>query len=114
MSTLDYYLLLPTTTYFHLLLPTSICCYLLLPTTTVTYYYDVGEGFGSVRDSYEKARKDDAGITLDYVICKAINGISAEEAKEYLHESQFLYTPFSQIQISNRDETTWRAYRELF
>ena len=30
-------------------------------------YYDVEEGFGSVRDLYEKARKVDAGITLDMV-----------------------------------------------
>ena len=30
-------------------------------------YYDVEEGFGSVRDLYEKARKVDIGITLDFV-----------------------------------------------
>ena len=30
-------------------------------------YYHVEEGFGSVRDLYEKARKVDAGITLDMV-----------------------------------------------
>ena len=30
-------------------------------------YHDVEEGFGSVRDLYEKARKVDAGITLDMV-----------------------------------------------
>ena len=30
-------------------------------------YYDVEEGFGSVRDLYEKARKVDVGITLDMV-----------------------------------------------
>ena len=30
-------------------------------------YYDVDEGFGSVRDLYEKARKVDVGITLDMV-----------------------------------------------
>ena len=30
-------------------------------------YYDVEEGFGSVRDLYEKARKVDVGITLDTV-----------------------------------------------
>ena len=30
-------------------------------------YYDVEDGFGSVRDLYEKARKVDAGITLDMV-----------------------------------------------
>ena len=30
-------------------------------------YYDVDEGFGSVRDLYEKAKKVDAGITQDYV-----------------------------------------------
>ena len=31
-------------------------------------YYDVEEGFGSVRDLYEKARKIDVGITLDMVL----------------------------------------------
>lgn len=30
-------------------------------------YYDVDEGFGSVRDLYEKAKKVDVSITLDYV-----------------------------------------------
>ena len=30
-------------------------------------YYDVDEGFGSVRALYEKAKKDDMGISLDYV-----------------------------------------------
>ena len=30
-------------------------------------YYDMDEGFGSVRDLYEKARKVDVGITLDMV-----------------------------------------------
>ena len=30
-------------------------------------YYDVEDGFGSVRDLHEKARKVDAGITLDMV-----------------------------------------------
>ena len=30
-------------------------------------YYDVDEGFGSVRDFYEKANKVEAGFTLDYV-----------------------------------------------
>ena len=30
-------------------------------------YYDVEEGFGSVKDLYEKARKVDVGITLDMV-----------------------------------------------
>ena len=30
-------------------------------------YYDVDEGFGSVRDLYEKAKQVDAGITLDMV-----------------------------------------------
>ena len=30
-------------------------------------YYDVDEGFGSVRDLYEKANKVEAGFTLDYV-----------------------------------------------
>ena len=30
-------------------------------------YYDVDEGFGSMRDLYEKARKVDVGITLDMV-----------------------------------------------
>lgn len=30
-------------------------------------YYDVDDGFGSVRDLYEKAKKVDAGITLDMV-----------------------------------------------
>ena len=30
-------------------------------------YYDVDEGFGSVRDLYEKARKVDVGITLEMV-----------------------------------------------
>ena len=30
-------------------------------------YYDVEDGFGSVRDLYEKARKVDAGITLEMV-----------------------------------------------
>ena len=30
-------------------------------------YYDVEEGFGSVRDLYEKTRKVDVGITLDMV-----------------------------------------------
>lgn len=30
-------------------------------------YYDVEDGFGSIRDLYEKARKVDIGITLDYV-----------------------------------------------
>ena len=30
-------------------------------------YYDVEEGFGSVRDLYEKAREVDVGITLDMV-----------------------------------------------
>ena len=30
-------------------------------------YYDVEDGFGSVRDLYEKARKVDVGITLDMV-----------------------------------------------
>ena len=30
--------------------------------------YDVDEGFGSARDLYEKARKIDAGITLEMVL----------------------------------------------
>ena len=30
-------------------------------------YYDVDEGFGSVRALYEKAKKDDMGVSLDYV-----------------------------------------------
>ena len=30
-------------------------------------YYDVDEGFGSVQDLYNKARKVDGGITLEYV-----------------------------------------------
>ena len=30
-------------------------------------YYDVDEGFGSVQDVYNKARKVDGGITLEYV-----------------------------------------------
>ena len=30
-------------------------------------YYDIDEGFGSARDLYEKSRKVDAGITLDFV-----------------------------------------------
>ena len=30
-------------------------------------YYDVEEGFGSVRDLYEKARKVDVGITFEMV-----------------------------------------------
>ena len=30
-------------------------------------YYDVEEGFGSVRNLYEKAKKVDVGITLDMV-----------------------------------------------
>ena len=30
-------------------------------------YYDVEEGFGSLRDLCEKARKVDLGITLDMV-----------------------------------------------
>ena len=30
-------------------------------------YYDIDKGFGSARDLYEKSRKVDAGITLDFV-----------------------------------------------
>ena len=30
-------------------------------------YYNIDEGFGSVRDLYEKANKVEAGFTLDYV-----------------------------------------------
>ena len=40
-------------------------------------YYDVEEGFGSVRDLYEKARKIDVGITygftMDEILTKQIN-----------------------------------------
>ena len=47
-------------------------------------YYDVEEGFGSVRDLYEKARKvKDEGAT--------------EQANKKLQELQFLHCSVSQV-----------------
>ena len=55
-------------------------------------YYDVEEGFGSVRDLYEKARKVDAGITLDMVS----TWMRAQPNKK-LQELQFLRCSVSQV-----------------
>ena len=58
-------------------------------------YYDVEEGFGSVRDLYEKARKVDVGITLDMVIC--MDEGATEQANKKLQEVQFLHCSVSEI-----------------
>ena len=55
-------------------------------------YYDVKDGFGSARDLYEKARKVDAGITLDMVS----TWIRAQANKK-LQELQFLRCSVSQV-----------------
>ena len=59
-------------------------------------YYDVDEGFGSVRDLYEKARKVDVyrhnfgdGIYMD-------EG-ATEQANKKLQELQFLHCSVSQV-----------------
>ena len=102
-TTTYYYLLLPTTTYYYLLLivatstycylllPTATYCYLLLPLPTTTMLAKVLALFGTRMRKHgipEGWRWNNVGL------CKAIHGISAEEAEEYLHESQFLYTLF--------------------
>ena len=60
-----------------------------------TIYYDVEEGFGSVRDLYEKARKVDVGITLDMVS----TWMRAQPSKQTrkLQELQFLHCSLSQV-----------------
>ena len=92
-TTTYYYLLLPTTTYYYLLLilATSTYCYLLLPLPTTTMLAKVLALFGTRMRKHgipEGWRWNNVGL------CKARHGISAEEAEEYLHESQFLYTLF--------------------
>ena len=49
-------------------------------------YYDVDEGFGSVRDLYEKARKVDVGITL-----------ATQQANKKLQELQLLHCSVSEV-----------------
>ena len=58
-------------------------------------YYDVEEGFGSVRDLYEKARKVDVGITLE-MVSKWMRA-QPEQANTKLQELQFLHRSVSQV-----------------
>ena len=46
-------------------------------------YYDVEEGFGSVRDLYEKARKIDVGIIYDF----RMDEILTQQINKKLQES---------------------------
>ena len=57
-------------------------------------YYDVEEGFGSVRDLYGKARKVDVGITLDMVFY--MDEGATQQANKKLQELQFLHCSPSQ------------------
>ena len=58
-------------------------------------YYDVDEGFGSVRDLYEKARKVDVGITLDMV--STWMRAQPNKQNKKLQELQFLRCTVSQV-----------------
>ena len=58
-------------------------------------YCDVDEGFGSVRDLYEKARKVDVGITLDMV--SAWMRAQPNKQTKKLQELQFLHCSVSQV-----------------
>ena len=58
-------------------------------------YYDVEDGFGSVRDLYEKARKVDVGITLDMV--SAWMRAQPQQANKKLQELQFSHCSVSQV-----------------
>ena len=55
-------------------------------------YYDVEDGFGSVRDLYEKARKADVGITLDMV-----SAWMRRQANKKLQELQFLHSTVPEV-----------------
>ena len=98
-TTTYYYLLLPTTTYYYLLLivATSTYCYLLLPTATYYYRYLLLRCWrrfwlcsGLVWESTE-SRKDDAGITLDYV--RQYMGFQPKKQRS-IYTNHNSYTPF--------------------
>ena len=57
------------------------------------------EGFGSMRDLYEKARKVDVGINFGYGIC--MDGGATQQANKKLQELQFLRCTVSQVWIPN-------------
>ena len=58
-------------------------------------YYDVEEGFGSVRDLYEKARKVDVRHNFGYGIY--MDEGATEQANKKLQELQFLHRSVSEI-----------------
>ena len=57
-------------------------------------HYDVEDGFCSVRDLYEKARKVDVGITLD-MVSQWMKSQPNKQTNKKLQELQFLYCPLS-------------------
>ena len=60
-------------------------------------YYDVEDGFGSARDLYEKSKKVDAGIMLDFVS----KWLRAQPNKQTRHYKTYnLYTaPFPKYEF---------------
>ena len=68
--------------------------------------YDMEEGFGTVRDLYEKARKVDVGITLD-MVSKRMRAQPNKQTRNY--KSYNSYTapfPKYEFQIDLMDVTT--------
>ena len=69
-------------------------------------YYDVEEGFGSVRDLYEKARKVDVGITLD-MVSKWMRAHPNKQTRNYKNYNSYT-APFPkyEFQIDLMDVTS--------
>ena len=69
-------------------------------------YYDVDEGFGSVRDLYEKAKKDDIGITLDFV-SKWMKSQPNKQTRNYKNYNSYSASfPKQEFQIDIMDITS--------
>ena len=60
-------------------------------------YYDVDEGFGSVRDLYEKANKVEAGFTLDYV-SKWMKSQPSKQTRNYKNYNSYT-APFPKYEF---------------
>ena len=69
-------------------------------------YYDVEEGFGSVRNLYEKAKKVDVGITLD-MVSKWMRSQPNKQTRNYKNYNSYT-APFPkyEFQIDLMDVTS--------
>ena len=75
-------------------------------------YYDVDEGFGSMRDLYEKARKVDVGITLD-MVSAWMGAQPNKQTRNYKNYNSYA-APFPkyEFQIDLMDVTMWASWHD--